>query len=114
MTKEKTTSTTSVDRVVHTPGPWKYHAGGCMVMDSDGQMAIADIRGWGTLSTRLGETVAIDRMDANGRLIADAPKMLALIRELHDFAEPMRHWEYGERARKAFRDAAILLEEHGG
>jgi hypothetical protein len=53
-----------------------------MVMDSDGQMTIADIRGWGTLTTRLGETVAIDRMDANGRLIALAPELLECLREV--------------------------------
>jgi hypothetical protein len=52
--------------------------------------------------------------DADIRLINDAPKMLALIREFHDFAEPMRHWQHSERGRQAFRDAAILLGEHGG
>jgi hypothetical protein len=100
--------------IVHTPGPWKYHEGGAIVMTEDGQMSVADIRGFGKLETSLGTSQAIKVMDANGRLIADAPKMLALIRELHDFAEPMRHWEYAEKGRQAFRDAAILLGEHGG
>lgn len=74
--------------IVHTPGPWKYHAGGCMVMDSDGQMTIADIRGWGTLSTRFDETVAINRMDANGRLIAASPAMLEEIANAIDVLDP--------------------------
>lgn len=97
--------------VVHTPGPWKYHEGGAIVMTGDGQMSVADIRGFGKLETSLGTSQAIKIMDANGRLIADAPRMLELIRELHDFAEPLR--SHAERGRQAFRDAAIFLGEHG-
>lgn len=45
-------------------------------MCRDGQMIIADIRGWGSLE-RLGADVAVATMDANGQLIAAAPDLLA-------------------------------------
>lgn len=114
MTKNESVDTASTSPTVHTPEPWKYHEAGAIVTTADGQMCVAEIRGLGSLEKEFGTSQAIKIMDANGRLIADAPKMLALIRDLHDFAEPMRHYEYIERGRKAFRDAAVLLEEHGG
>jgi hypothetical protein len=91
----------SIGTTPHTPGPWE-------VREHDGLFAITHPSGWVLES----DDVRQNRSDA--RLIADAPKMLALIRDLHDFAEPMRHYEYAEKGRQAFRDAAILLAEHGG
>ncbi len=93
--------------IVHTPGPWSLLCsearGGprCLVVcPKDNEIAsINPFR---------------ESWNEDAELIADAPRMLELIRELHDFAEPMRHWEYAERGRQAFRDAAILLGKHGG
>lgn len=73
---KKTTPVAPVQNIVHTPGPWKYHSAGVMVMDSEGQMSIADIRGWGTLEKQYGEQKAMQIQDANGRLIAAAPELL--------------------------------------
>lgn len=81
MSKE-TTPVAPVQNFVHTPGPWKYHSAGVMVMDGDGQTSIADIRGWGTLEKRHGEQKAMQIQDANGRLIAAAPEMLRIIQRL--------------------------------
>jgi hypothetical protein len=50
---------------------------------------------------------------ATGEPTAAEAKLLGVIRELHDFAEPTRRSEYADRARQAFRDAAILLGENG-
>lgn len=50
---------------------------------------------------------------ATGKPTAAEGKLLEVIRELHDFAEPTRISEYADRARQAFRDAAILLGESG-
>lgn len=68
----------------HTPGPWKYHNAGVMVMDRDGQMSIADVRGWGTLSRLHGEQKALQIQDANGRLIAAAPELLERLTQAHN------------------------------
>lgn len=60
----------------HTPGPWKYAPGPTMVFNSDGQMVVAEIRGWGTLKTEHGTSEAVKIQDANGALIAAAPELL--------------------------------------
>jgi hypothetical protein len=84
----------------HTPGPWKpVRSVTCGHLRAEHNYCSDPKKEW---------------TEADIRLIADAPKMLELIRELHDFAEPMRHWEYAERGRQAFRDAAILIGQHGG
>jgi hypothetical protein len=51
---------------------------------------------------------------ANAKQIADAPELLDVLRELHDFSQPLRQRQYEERSQKAFRDAAILLNSHDG
>ena len=72
--------------VVHTKGPWLYHESGAMVMTEDGQMTVADIRGFGNLQRQFGTSVAIKIMDKNGRLVAAAPMMKSL---LLDFCESL-------------------------
>lgn len=59
----------------HTPGPWKYEDYGQIVMTGDGQMSVADIRGYGTLMSKFGCEEAVRIMDANGRMIAAAPEV---------------------------------------
>jgi hypothetical protein len=40
-------------------------------------------------------------------------RALDLLRELHDFSQPLRQRQYEERSQKAFREAAILLNRYG-
>ena len=77
MTTKKTTPVAPVHEIVHTPGPWKYHDSGSIVMTADGQMSIADIRGFGRLEKDFGLSAAIKIMDKNGQLISAAPDLLA-------------------------------------
>ncbi len=72
MTTKKTTPVAPVHEIVHTPGPWKYHDSGSIVMTADGQMSVADIRGFGRLEKDFGLSAAIKIMDKNGQLIASA------------------------------------------
>lgn len=66
----------------HTPGPWRNRQGlifgtskgGCQLKESD--FMVAQIRGWGHLQY-LGEEKAIAIQEANARLIAAAPELLA-------------------------------------
>lgn len=68
-------------QVEHTPGPWK--SGGCVVWESDGDL-ICDLISFG--SKRDNDTI-----EANARLIAAAPDMLAALKvarlEFADMAE---------------------------
>lgn len=68
----------------HTPKPWKYDSSGQTVRAEDDQLGIADIRGFGRLSKRHGVEAACEIMDANGRLIAAAPEMYELLKELRN------------------------------
>lgn len=84
MTTKKTQPVAPVHEIVHTPGPWKYHDSGSIVMTSDGQMSVADIRGFGRLEKDLGLSAAIKIMDKNGQLIAAAPMMKELLLDFCD------------------------------
>jgi hypothetical protein len=69
-------------------------------------------------TTYLG-TVTNSDMDpeeiaANAELMADAPRMLEVLRTLHDFALPLRYRGVAETSVQAFADALAILEKHGG
>jgi hypothetical protein len=69
-------------------------------------------------TTYLG-TVTNSDMDpeeiaANAELWADAPRMLEVLRTLHDFALPLRERGLAAESEQAFADARALLEKHGG
>ena len=82
MSKENSEPTTSVDRVVHTPGPWIYDSG-CFYaecqMSSDGM----------TCEAPIAEMLEGRPEDSRGnaKLISLAPEMLAGIKEMLDAIE---------------------------
>jgi hypothetical protein len=76
MSKKESVDAASMHPIVHTPGPWKYHDAGSIVMTEDGQMSVADIRGFGRLEKDFGLSAALKIMDKNGQLIAAAPELL--------------------------------------
>lgn len=116
MSKKESVDAASMHPIVHTPGPWQYHDSGSIVMTADGQMSVADIRGFGRLEKDFGLSAAIKIMDKNGRLIAAAPSLLAACRELLeamdeyewsvDDAPTPQHREMMLRAMKAVEDAS--------
>ena len=53
-------------------------------------------------------------IEANAELMADAPRMLEVLRTLHDFALPLRDRGLAAESEQAFADARALLEKHGG
>jgi hypothetical protein len=53
-------------------------------------------------------------IEANAELMADAPRLLEVLRTLHDFALPLRYRGLAETSVQAFADARALLEKHGG
>lgn len=62
------------------------------------------------------QQVSIEVLDieANAELMADAPRMLEVLRTLHDFALPLRYRGLAETSVQAFADARAILEKHGG
>jgi hypothetical protein len=51
---------------------------------------------------------------ANAELMADAPRMLELLRIIHDLGIPVAYGENTKKAREAFWATKDLLEKHGG
>lgn len=76
----------------HTPGKWKYYNRGAQVFSDNpygrGPMLVADVRGWGHLTgtgcgaCKMHPEDAEDIQNANGRLIAAAPRMLEIIKQV--------------------------------
>lgn len=64
----------------HTPGPWRMNGNYVSGSDSDGRAMIAH------LVVNNDTMFAIGRAEANARLIAEAPAMLAIIRQMLDQA----------------------------
>jgi hypothetical protein len=71
-----------VSKAKHTPGPWRAidYPGADKVFAGD--FHICDIRGWGYLTAvqKLSDEEAIKVQDANARLIAAAPELLAALK----------------------------------
>ncbi len=88
-----------------TPGPWKAepHRDCGIFRIKAGEENIASLSFWVEANE-----------DANAELMADAPRMLEVLRTLHDFALPLRHIGLPEASAQALADARALLEKHGG
>jgi hypothetical protein len=52
--------------------------------------------------------------EANAELMADAPRMLEVLRKVLTYSEHLAGWQHIDDAEQAFGDAHDLLEKHGG
>ena len=88
-----------------TPGPWVAvpHKDCGIFRIKTGEENIASLAFWGESNE-----------DANAELMAEAPRMLEVLRTLHDFALPLRERGLAAESEQAFADARALLEKHGG
>jgi hypothetical protein len=92
-----------------TPGPWRVSnsfEGGNQEL-----WVYADMTYLGSVAN---SSMTPEEILANAELWADAPKMLEVLRSLHDFALPLRHIGLPEAPAQALADAKALLEKHGG
>jgi hypothetical protein len=53
-------------------------------------------------------------IEANAELMAEAPRMLAVLRKILTYSEHLSGWQHIDEAEQAFGDANDLLENHGG
>ena len=51
---------------------------------------------------------------ANAELMADAPRLLEVLRNLLTYSEPLLGWQHIDEAEQAFTETHKLLEKHGG
>ncbi len=91
-----------------TPGPWGFQESEAYKntwrITADGQR----------LASLDGDDGDPEETKANAELMADAPRMLEVLRTLHDFALPLRYRGVAETSVQAFADARAILEKHGG
>jgi len=91
-----------------TPGPWG-------VLHDPNAPRFRRIGSTGKqLAIVSSSRISLAEIDANAELMADAPRMLEVLRALHDFALPLRHIGLPEASAQALADARALLEKHGG
>ncbi len=92
-----------------TPGPY------CVMGPSEeGRAARRVFSGTIYLGTVTNSDMDDEEIAANAELWAEAPRMLEVLRTLHDFALPLRERGLAVESEQAFADARALLEKHGG
>ena len=91
-----------------TKGDWKV-LGARDIRDSK-RIASADLC-FAVVSSHLLKPEVIQ---ANAELMADAPRLLEVLRNLLAYAEIPRSWDGIDEAEQAFTQAHEMLEKHGG
>jgi hypothetical protein len=61
----------------------------------------------------LGHVVE-ENAKANAELMADALRLLEVLRKVLTYSEPLLGWQHIDEAEAAFTEAYELLEKHGG
>ena len=88
-----------------TPGPWVAELRkDCGVFRiKAGEENIASLSFWNESNE-----------EANAELMAEAPRLLEVLRKILTYSEPLLGWQHIDEAEQAFGDANDLLEKHGG
>ena len=88
-----------------TPGPWEAEAHyDCGIFRiKAGEENIASLSFWDE-----------SNQDANAALMADAPRLLEVLRRVLEYADIKESWQTIDEAEKAFTEANELVEKHGG
>ena len=96
----------------HTPGPWKVSRRFDVYQDTQtpgvGGTFVASTKGISELPESINQVC-----EADAKLIAATPDLADALRELHDFADVMTHFQYRERSQAAFNVAGELLRRIG-
>jgi hypothetical protein len=92
-----------------TPGPWEVHG-----PSVEGNASRRVFAGTTYLGTVANSDMDHEEIAANAELWADAPRMLELLRTIHNLGIPLEHGEKAKKARVVFWATKDLLEKHGG
>jgi len=91
-----------------TPGPWRVND---PLKHNREFWVYSDTTYLGTVNNC---NMNPEEIAANAELWADAPRMLEVLRKIHDLGIPFEHGEKTKKAREAFWATKDLLEKHGG
>jgi hypothetical protein len=91
-----------------TPGPWGVEKSETY---KDTWRITADGQRLASLDGDDGEP---KETQANAELMADAPRLLEVLRNLLTYSEPLLGWQHIDEAEQAFGDANELIDKHGG
>jgi len=92
-----------------TPGP--YRVTGPSEEPSAAKRVFAETTYLGTVTN---SDMDPEETQANAELMAEAPRMLELLRVIHNLGIPLEHGEKAKKARAVFWATKDLLEKHGG
>jgi hypothetical protein len=62
----------------------------------------------------IGDEFDLEEARANAELMADAPRMLKVLRQVLEYSHIDQSWLTLDEAEQAFTEAHELLEKHGG
>ncbi len=58
--------------------------------------------------------ISLEEQQANAELMADAPRILEVLRKVLAYSDMSTGWQHLDEAEQAFTQAHELLEKHGG
>ena len=58
--------------------------------------------------------ISLEEQQANAELMADAPRMLEVLRKVLEYSDIKTSWLTIDEAERAFDDANELIDKHGG
>jgi hypothetical protein len=92
-----------------TKGPWEVHG---PTEESNASKRV--FAGTTYLGTVTNSDMDPEEIAANAELWAEAPRMLEVLRIIHDLGIPVAYGENTKKSREAFWATKDLLEKHGG
>jgi hypothetical protein len=98
-----------------TPGPWRVEKS--IHFQNTYRVWAGDVflcAAVGRQEPGISNGTAPEETKANAELMADAPRMVEVLRKVLTYSEPLLGWQHIEEAEQAFGDANDLLEKHGG
>ena len=96
-----------------TKGPW--HVDGTIHRNGLSYRIIGgDNVSLGFTATVLNPCHNFETIKANAELMADAPRLLRVLRQVLEYSDISQSWLTIDEAEQAFDDANELIEKHGG
>ena len=92
-----------------TKGPWEVHG-----PTVEGNASRRVFAGTTYLGTVTNSDMDPEEIAANAELMADAPRMLEVLRKVLEYSHIDQSWLTIDEAERAFDDANELIDKHGG